>query len=81
MICSGIDALSGAAVEVSGNGAIAAVSPAARPGRYIAPGWIDLQVNGFAGVDYNTPDGAAWRRSRAPSACSIRPASRASTPP
>ena len=56
MICSGIDALSGAAVEVSGNGAIVAVSPAARPGRYIAPGWIDLQVNGFAGVDYNAPE-------------------------
>ena len=56
MICSGIDAISGAAVEVRGNGAIAAVSPAARPGRYIAPGWIDLQVNGFAGVDYNTPE-------------------------
>src|SRR5262249_39667030 len=24
-------------------------------GVYIAPGWIDLQVNGFAGVDYNSP--------------------------
>ena len=23
---------------------------------YISPGWIDLQVNGFAGVDYNAPD-------------------------
>ncbi len=56
MICCGIDALSGAPVEVSGNQAIAAVSPAASPGRYIAPGWIDLQVNGFAGVDYNAPD-------------------------
>jgi N-acetylglucosamine-6-phosphate deacetylase len=22
---------------------------------YIAPGWIDLQVNGYAGVDYNSP--------------------------
>ncbi len=22
---------------------------------FIAPGWIDLQVNGFAGVDYNSP--------------------------
>jgi N-acetylglucosamine-6-phosphate deacetylase len=22
---------------------------------YLAPGWIDLQVNGFAGVDYNNP--------------------------
>jgi N-acetylglucosamine-6-phosphate deacetylase len=24
--------------------------------RYLVPGWIDLQVNGFGGVDYNTPD-------------------------
>src|SRR5690606_23139491 len=24
-------------------------------GTYVAPGWIDLQVNGFAGVDYNDP--------------------------
>ena len=23
---------------------------------YIAPGWIDLQVNGYAAVDYNSPD-------------------------
>jgi N-acetylglucosamine-6-phosphate deacetylase len=25
-------------------------------GPYIAPGMIDIQVNGFAGVDYNSPD-------------------------
>ena len=22
---------------------------------WIAPGWVDIQVNGFAGVDYNSP--------------------------
>jgi N-acetylglucosamine-6-phosphate deacetylase len=24
-------------------------------GAYLSPGWIDLQVNGFAGADYNNP--------------------------
>lgn len=56
MICSGIDALSGAPVEVSAGSAITAVAPAASSRHYLAPGWIDLQVNGFAGVDYNAPD-------------------------
>ena len=26
-----------------------------RSSNWIAPGWVDIQVNGFAGVDYNTP--------------------------
>jgi N-acetylglucosamine-6-phosphate deacetylase len=26
------------------------------PGSYFAPGFVDLQVNGFAGVDYNHPE-------------------------
>lgn len=26
---------------------------------YISPGWLDLQVNGFAGVDYNDPEAPA----------------------
>ncbi len=56
MICCGIDALSGAGVEVGGDGAISTVRPAARTALHIAPGWIDLQVNGFAGVDYNAPE-------------------------
>ncbi|HYW44982.1 MAG TPA: amidohydrolase family protein [Bryobacteraceae bacterium] len=59
--CCGIDAASGSSVEIVFADAIISVEPqSAPPGRsagiYIAPGWIDLQVNGFAGVDYNRPD-------------------------
>lgn len=43
-------------VEVA-DGRIISVKPSqATPTRYIAPGLIDAQVNGFAGVDYNSPD-------------------------
>lgn len=31
------------------------VAPLADPGIWMAPGFIDLQANGFAGVDYNSP--------------------------
>lgn len=56
MNCIGIDALSGAGIEITFHDAIQSVCPAAAPDHiYLAPGWIDLQVNGFAGVDYNHP--------------------------
>lgn len=58
MRISGIDFSSGASVEVSFDRAISGVDELIRPlegADYIAPGWIDLQVNGFAGVDYNSP--------------------------
>jgi N-acetylglucosamine-6-phosphate deacetylase len=44
-------------VEVASDGErIATVAPAReRPANWIAPGWVDIQVNGFAGVDYNSP--------------------------
>ncbi len=32
-----------------------AARPAQQPAGWIAPGWVDIQVNGFAGVDYNAP--------------------------
>jgi len=35
---------------------LTAVPGAASAAAFIAPGWIDLQVNGFAGVDYNAAD-------------------------
>lgn len=54
MNCIGTDTFSGAGTEVAFDDAIHTVRPAAAPeGIYLAPAWIDLQVNGFAGVDYN----------------------------
>jgi N-acetylglucosamine-6-phosphate deacetylase len=62
MKCSGIDAFTGSPVTVSFNGSIENVAPAAgRPSHYIAPGWVDIQVNGFAGVDYCDPRAAHER--------------------
>jgi N-acetylglucosamine-6-phosphate deacetylase len=56
MKCNGIDVATGERTEVSFGNFITGVDPLlSQEGEsvYIAPGWIDLQVNGFAGVDYN----------------------------
>lgn len=54
MTCSGQDAFTGEGIEIAFGESIQSVLRSARGGdRYVAPGWIDLQVNGFAGVDYN----------------------------
>ncbi len=57
MTCTGIEAIGGQAVELRFGRTIETVGAPAAPtgGAYVAPGWIDLQVNGFAGVDYNSP--------------------------
>lgn len=55
MKCSGINALTGLPAEVTFGKSIESVGSAPEASGYIAPGWIDLQVNGFAGVDYNSP--------------------------
>ncbi|MBI1787248.1 MAG: N-acetylglucosamine-6-phosphate deacetylase [Acidobacteria bacterium] len=44
-------------MEVDFGAHIAAVRATTKAaGQYLAPGWVDVQVNGFAGVDYNSPD-------------------------
>jgi N-acetylglucosamine-6-phosphate deacetylase len=48
------------------DGRIGAVGLNGRPGRGIAaPGFVDLQVNGFAGVDFFSADADAYRRAGA----------------
>src|ERR1700733_14821903 len=58
--CSGRDAISGDRITIEFNEVIQHLDPAfsdeIAEDEYIAGGFIDIQVNGFAGVDYNAPD-------------------------
>jgi N-acetylglucosamine-6-phosphate deacetylase len=61
MKIAGTNALSGEAIELTCGRTIESVEkiePArsAEDRTYLAPAWIDLQVNGFAGIDYNSPE-------------------------
>jgi N-acetylglucosamine-6-phosphate deacetylase len=57
MDCSGRNIANGVNVAVTFDDTIREVVACNTPfDTWIAPGWIDLQVNGFAGVDYNSPE-------------------------
>jgi len=59
MKCSGRSAVSGELIEIAFESAIQNVDPVldyeGDADVFVAPGFIDLQVNGFAGVDFNSP--------------------------
>jgi N-acetylglucosamine-6-phosphate deacetylase len=51
-----INALTNTPFEVKDNGTVREVHAKEGAQSWIAPGFIDLQVNGFGGFDYNRPD-------------------------
>jgi len=58
-ICSGVDAITGEFVAIDFDEKIHSIRKfeptESRDGLHLAPGLVDLQVNGFAGVDFNNP--------------------------
>ncbi len=66
MICLGADAATGQSVAVEFAETIRSITTTEPSADfYVAPGFVDLQVNGFAGVDFNDPDTAVEEIGRA----------------
>src|ERR1700685_2968115 len=59
MKCNGFDLSRGETVEIGFTETIQSMDPLLSGVQadevFVAPGWIDLQVNGFGGVDFNSP--------------------------